>query len=66
MLNNEENDMEMTIVHKLMKKSVTFQNPTHIPRVGDNIDMGWEPASKVIKVLWAKFPDFNDIYVLID
>ena len=41
-------------------------NLTHIPRVGDHIDMGWEPASKVIRVLWSKFPDFNDIYVIVD
>ena len=58
--------MEMTIVHKNMNKSVTIKNPTHIPREGDHIDLGFVPHSKVIKVLWTKFPDFDDIFVLVD
>lgn len=62
----EENTMKMTIVHKVMEKSTTVENPSHIPRVGDNIDMGFEPACKVVKVLWTKFPNFNDVFVVVD
>ena len=59
--------MQMTIIQKGMSnKAVTINNAVNIPRVGDHIDMGFEPVSKVIRVLWSKFPDFDDVFVIVD
>jgi hypothetical protein len=51
--------------HSLLNTIVVL-NPQHIPRVGENIDMGITPAPKVSKVLWDyKKTNQTDVYVIV-
>lgn len=60
----------MTIVHSTFDESIkkiVVLNPQHIPRIGECVDMGIEPVSRVIKILY-KYPHEGrtEIFVVVD
>jgi len=57
----------MSIMHEhSLLNTIVVLNPQHIPRVGENIDMGITPAPKVSKVLWDyKKTNQTDVYVIV-
>lgn len=50
----------ISIVDPLSKKCITSTgNPAAIPRVGDRVDMGYDPAPKVRDVTWQYHENSN-------
>lgn len=48
----------LTIIDVFNNQKI-IKNPQHIPRVGDNVDMGYEPTPKIKKIVW-QYPNSSD------
>lgn len=44
--------MRMHVITELDKFSFTVENVNHVPRVGDCVEVGFQPAPSVKKVIW--------------
>lgn len=45
--------IELIIINKTFPEhQISQMNPVFIPRIGDKVDMGYEPACTVTNILW--------------
>lgn len=61
-MNNTQQIKALIIANQSHHQEV--RNISHVPRVGDNVDMFYKPAPEVVKVLW--WPNEEDLKMKVD